>query len=543
MSGGTLAPSHRHLRRLVVLALGAVLSTISASCGSDSESAGEPTTTIAAPQQGGRLVVAVPLHEPETVLRLVVEPLTTFAADGSVVPYLAESVEPNERLDRWTIRLREGITFHNGTPLDAIALKANLDIYSVSPTFRTDPFAPITATTVIDDLTVEVELEQPWAMFPAALAAEQSDGTGLIVSLETIETIGPLFIRDPTATEVFGTGPFVVDPSASSADSTLVTRNPDYWQEGLPHLEEVEVLVVPDSAARISRIDTGDVDLAITRERTSPHDDADYQVLEQGGDVPVLGVALNTRRAPLDDQSLREALALATDVEALATTAGVEPDMLATGPFGPGSRWTDPGATRVQADLDRARSLIASYEATNGPLTIELAAQDLETDIVAVHQQLADQWGDAGIDVEVSVIDPLEQTGRLLVSADFDAVLGNLFGMPDPDLYYFWWHSSARKSDEKGIGYNYVGIADPALDAALEAQRATLDEDERRASFATVQERLAAVTPYVWLWGDRWSAVAGQQVEGLDQAPLPDGGTRLPMIGSRLNLEGIWLAS
>lgn len=86
-----------------------------------------------------------------------------------------------------------------------------------------------------------------------------------------------------------------------------------------------------------------------------------------------------------------------------------------------------------------------------------------------------------------------------------------------------------------------MGVDDPALDRALDATRATLDTDERRKAMGAVQERLAAAQPYVWLWGVRWSAATATRVRGLDQAPLPDGGTRLAMIGPRLNLEAVWL--
>jgi peptide/nickel transport system substrate-binding protein len=172
-----------------------------------------------------------------------------------------------------------------------------------------------------------------------------------------------------------------------------------------------------------------------------------------------------------------------------------------------------------------------------------LAAVDLETDNVAVQQQLAQQWTDAGLDVELSVVDPFEQTATLLVAGDFDAAVGGLFGLPDPDLYYFWWHSDALKTEGKGAGYNYVGLDDPELDEALDEARATADEGDRRAALATVQERLAESGAYIWLWTARWSAVANERVHGLDDAPLPDGGTRMTLVGPRLHYEAVWIKS
>jgi ABC-type transport system substrate-binding protein len=512
---------------------------VAVGCGATSETSTPSPVETLTPQRGGRLVVAVPLREPNSALRLMLEPLTTFASDGRVVPFLAESVEPNDRFDRWTIRVRPDITFHNGEPLDAKAVKANLDTYSVSPVYGTDPFEPIRATKIVDERTVEVELAAPWASFPSYLTAEQSDGTGLMASPATIEKAGPLFLAAPGMADLYGTGPFVIEASESENDRWIARRNQDYWQEGLPYLNEVELRAVPDSSIRESGLESGDFDLVITS-KTSDNPSG-FPVFTPDGDVQVLTVALNTQRPPLDDPALREALAAATDVKALAVTAGVDPGSIATGPFGPGSRWSDPAAAPASFDPERARRLVAEHEASAGPVTVRLGAVDLETTNVAVQQQLAQQWSAVGIDVELSVVDPFAQTATLLVAGDFDAALGTQFGKPDPDLYYVWWHSSAIKTEGEGAGYNFVGVNDPALDRALDAARATPDDDTRRAEMVKVQKRLADASPYVWLWGTRWSMVSNSRVQGIGEAPLPGGGTRLAMVGSRPNLEGMWL--
>lgn len=533
------SPTRRKGRRLAVAAGLVAAASVLAGCNSSGQASAPTTTAAEAPVSGGKLVVAVPMREPQTALRLFLEPLTAFAADGTVVPYLAESVEPNATFDRWKIRVRKDITFQNGERLDAKAVKANLDTFSVSPVFHTDPFAPIKATTVVDDRTVEVELAEPWASFPAHLTAEQADGTGLMAAPATLEEMGTLFLANPTATGVFGTGPFVLDASASGSDRWVARRNPTYWRQGLPYLDEVEIRVIADDASRTAGLDADDIDIALTSR--PPSDAGSRKVVTQNSDPQVLAVALNTQRPPLADPSLREALAAATDVEALARSAGVDPGQIANGPFGPGSPWTDASKARVKFDPDRARSLVSDYERANGPLRVRLGAADLETGNIAVQQELAQQWKDVGIDVELNVVDPFQQTATLLVAQDFDAVIGNMFGKPDPDMDYFWWHSSALKAEGKGAGYNFVGLDDPALDTALDEARGTLDTDARRRALATVQERLADHAAYVWLWGTRWSAVANARVHGLDTTPLPGGGTRLAIIGPRLALEGVWL--
>lgn len=508
----------------------------SGSNGGDSDST---ATDLGTPVPGGTLVVAVPLREPKNLLRLTLESLTTFSADGSVVPFLAESVEPNGTYDRWTIKVREGIEFHNGEALDAEAVKLNLDTYSVSPIYKTDPLAPILSTTVVDEFTVEVELSQPWVMFPAHLAAEQSDGTGLIAAPETLGKIGPLFLADPGAEGLFGTGPFILDDSDPGDDKWEVKRNPDYWQEGLPYVDQVEIVTVQDRSARLSGLESGDYDIALNNRPTE--DPGASRALDQTGELPVLAVALNMRSEPLDDPDLRLALAAATDVESLARTAGVDPSAIASSPFGPSSTWTDTSIGRVEFDLDRAKGLVDAIESDMGPVAVRLGAQDPDPENLAVQQELAAQWESAGVDVDTSVIEPFQRTATLIVTADFDAMIGSLFGMPDPDLYYFWWHSSTLKSETKGAGYNYIGMDDPDVDDALDASRGTTDAAERESAMNTVQARIADANPYVWLWETPSSLVFGDRVKGLDTVALPDGGTRLPLLASRLNLEGVWL--
>jgi ABC-type transport system substrate-binding protein len=530
-------PRSAGVGRLVAATLACLLLMVASACASESGTDTDSAASGDTPQPGGRLAVGIPLPEPDVLLHLVFEPLTTFDADGNVVPYLAESVEPNEEFDRWTIRVRDGITFQNGEALDAAAVKVNLDTYSTS-TFATDPFAPIVGTTVVDPLTLEVEMAQPWAAFPAALAAEQSDGTGLIAAPETVDSIGPLFLARPDDPGVFGTGPFTIDEQRSTSSSWALDRNPDYWQDGLPYIDELDIKVIPELSSRMAELESGGVDLIVTN--SPPQGDGATEVLTQGGEPEVLAVALNTARAPTDDLQVREALVAATDVEALAVTAGVDADQLATGPFGPDSPWTDLSVPGQSFDLERARALVDDYESANGPIQIELGAQALETESLAVQQQLAQQWTEAGVDVEISVIDPFAQTANLLVDADFDAVIESLFGMPDPDLNYFWWHSSARRTPEKSIAYNYVGLDDPAIDEALDVSRATTDGEIRREAMGTVQERMHELSPYVWLWATPTSTVSNPRIRGIGVAPLPDGGTRWPLLGRGPNLEGIW---
>src|SRR6056297_1398341 len=155
----------------------------------------------------------------------VFDSLVAYDVDGNAVPYLAESVEPVDGdLATWQLKLREGIEFHDGTPVNAEAVQVNFETQRLDPLvgLAVRPYYPETdATTLIDDLTIQFNLLDPNAQFPKALTGQLgylASPTWLAAALE-----------DPTLNQQpVGTGPFVFD--SRSADSvTRFVRNEDWW--------------------------------------------------------------------------------------------------------------------------------------------------------------------------------------------------------------------------------------------------------------------------------------------------------------------------
>ena len=184
----------------------------------------------------------------------VFDTLTAFGADGTAVPYLAESIEPVDGdLTRWRMRLRPGVVFHDGTPLDAAAVKANFDAQLASPlvSLALRPFFPAEgAVTVVDDLTVDYQVLEPNATFPNQLTSQ----LGMMASPTWLAAAA----EDPTLNqEPVGTGPFVFDSRAQDALTRFV-RN-DAWWGGAVYLDAVEFLPVPDPATRNDLAFNGDV--------------------------------------------------------------------------------------------------------------------------------------------------------------------------------------------------------------------------------------------------------------------------------------------
>ena len=190
------------------------------------------------------------------VANAIYDTLTAQNADGDYVGFLAESVEPNADYTQWTITLRDGITFHDGSALNAEVVKNNLDAYRGDYPARQAlltmfVFEPVTAVDVVDDLTLTVTTT-PWTTFPAYLSGR-------------IGIIGQAQLDDPDAcdTNLIGTGPFVFDDWVEG-ESLTVVRNEDYWRTDadgnqLPYLDSVVFRPFVDPNARTNALLSGEL--------------------------------------------------------------------------------------------------------------------------------------------------------------------------------------------------------------------------------------------------------------------------------------------
>ena len=162
----------------------------------------------------------------------VFDNLAAITVDGEFVPYLAESFTPNDDNTQWTMKLRDGISFHDSTPLDADAVVVNFEAQRKHPLvgLAVRPFFPAEgAITVVDDLTVTFNLLEPDALFPSNLTGQ----LGMIASPTWIAATSE---DGALNQEPVGTGPFT-EVRVFESDVYEIGRNPRYWQEGLPALE------------------------------------------------------------------------------------------------------------------------------------------------------------------------------------------------------------------------------------------------------------------------------------------------------------------
>ena len=545
------APRRGH--RLAAVAIAAAV-LAAAGCGSSSNSASgsaSTSTTTPTPEgvvlrnmgdegdpiEGGKFVIGL---EAETESGLnpiggqfaasghmmasaIFDPLATLDADGDVVPYLAESIEPNADFTEWTITLRDGVQFHDGTPLTADAVKATLDGHAAS-VVTSGAVKAIEATEVVDPLTAKVTMNQPWAQFPYTLTTQ----VGYIPA--------PSMLVDPEgAFHPVGTGPFVFE-SWDLGTSFSATKNEHYWQAGKPHLSSIEFQPIPDAQVRTEAVLNGEIDLLpILLSRTNEYlRDRDVKMLEvSNGEENA--ITLNTAKAPFDNPIARQAVAAATDVGTFLTETGRDLVPPATGVFAPGQLGHRDDIAQQTFDLDKAKELTAKYQAETGqPLSFVYDGADTVDDRAA-QQVLKEMWEAAGMTVELNSIPQSDQIINTVLGA-YQATDWRNFGSPDPDGDYVWWHSTSVGGPGE-ISLNVPRLVDPEIDVALDAARATTDDDRRDDLYATVAQRLNDDGGYVWLERPTWALVSGPKVNGF--AIAANGS--ISTIGGKTWIADLWI--
>lgn len=504
-------------------ALGLGIAACSSGGGSTTaDSAPSGTANQAAPKQegtpvdGGTLKVGVSAEidglEPASsrwsldgnlIASSIFDPLLTFDENRNLVPKLATSVTPNAEGTVWTIKLRDGVTFHDGSKLDADVVKANIDKRKSNPVTG-GALAPIKEVVVVDPSTVEVRMSTPWFGYDYTLAAQGG----------YIEGKAQLDAGDGAPRQAIGTGPFKQKSGPYSPGQPVdVVRNDAYWN-GRPHLDGITFTPIVDDKARSQALKAGDVDVIFTQ-----NPDAIAEFRKGGGYTQVEDpeaeesfAMLNLGQAPFDNAHARRALAYATDRQAIADNIGQGINQIADGPYTDGEKYHSPNPGYLDHDLAKAQEEIQKYEQETGQSGLSFTlSTDQGQQVLA--QALQQQWAAAGMDVKV---DQLEQTAFLtnMFFGKFQAAMFRNFAYVNPDSNYIFWHSSQAKGIGNG-SINFGQIKDPTLDKALDTARSTNDEAARTEQYEQLTPTLNATIPYIWLWHNDWALAAKDEVGGL----------------------------
>jgi peptide/nickel transport system substrate-binding protein len=469
----------------------------------DETGAIDPPPESAGPRNGGRLVVAVaddttnwspagPSWTPSQlqVGRSIFDRLAVYAENHELVPELAESIRPNDDFTEWTITLRPDVVFHDGSPLDAAALKANLEAQQLSPSAG-PIMEPVKSVFVTGPRTVRVSMRTPWSSFPHLLTTQ----AGFIASVATLTTA-------EAAAAPIGTGPFTFEAAAAGA-SVDTAKNSTYWRDGLPRLDQISFRVVADGEARVLALAERRVDVILADDPATISELRDVAeveplqfLLDRNAEAPKLTFVFNTARPPFLDPVARSAVFAATDRAAMQA-AGYEGLLVpAKGPLSDQSVWFI-DQSYPPRDLARARDDVERYTEIYGvPLTFTLDVPQAPEYLrfAGLWQQ---QLREAGITMTIEVLD--EAQIRLAAAVgEFDAALLPMFGEWHPDLTYPMLHQ-AQLTPIGAPGLNYPRFGTRAIDDALDDARESGELATQVDRYRIIQNELASGQAYLFL--------------------------------------------
>ena len=441
--------------------------------------------------------------------------------DGSLEtePGLAESwtISPDALV--YTFKLRKGVKFHDGSAFDADAVKFNFDrmLDEKGPFHDTGPFplsfffSAVDKVAVVDPLTVEFRLKEPYAPFLSNLAYP----TGLIVSPAAVKKYGKEFGRHPS-----GTGPFKFAAWDSNA-KVVVDRNDDYWG-GKPTLKSVVFRPLTDGNTRVAEMLSGGIDLMVEVPPDSLQkfsSDKTYNVYQQAG--PHLWfLILNAKSGPFADKRVRQAVNYAIDKKALVDHVLQGTAEIAAGPTPPAFAWAyDEKLQPYPYDPDKARALIKEAGAEGKELTFYVTEGGSGMlDPVPMGTAIQADLAKVGLKVKIETYEWNTFLGKVNPGLDGKADMAEMAWMTnDPDTLPFLALRTGAFPDKGGFNSGYY--SNPKVDELLEAARKSTDQKERAGLYKQMQEIVRDDAPWLFVANWKQNAVSSAGVKNFKLQP------------------------
>lgn len=540
-----------------VVAVMMALGLLAAACGGSSDSGGgngggsTPDVTIKAsgnPKSGGTIKFAVEAESdgfnPTSnrwaisgymVGNAVFDPLTAYDATGKAQPYLAKSFTPSADFKSWTVDLRTGVNFSDGTPVDAAAVKLSLETVKANA-LTGAALANIASVTVVSPTQLTITTTDPWASMPAILTTQ----VGFIAAPAQLRAEGAAASRQP-----IGSGPFTQKEWVPD-NRWVGSKNANYWRTDaagnkLPYLDSVEFRPIVDPQNRVNALLSGDVQMihttdwpAINRLQTEAKS-GKIQFVADPTETEESFIMFNTSKAPADDVRVREGLALCTDPEAILVINETPADRSATSQFTKDSPWYSDSGFKSN-DPTAGKALLDQVKAEKGPITISLGTTPVpaNTNTTALIKQ---QWEQCGVTVNTTTSEQSKFVADA-VTGNYQANLWRQFAASDPDGDYVWW---TGKNAVGGLTLNMARLQDAQIDAALNKARASGDQAVRSQAYADLVKRQSQLVPYIWLAHTQWALGAANNVRNIVNQTLPDGQPALPFQRGEVRLTQTWV--
>lgn len=448
-----------------------------------------------------------------------------------IEPWLAESWEVNDTATEYTFKLRPGVTFSDGTPLDAKVVALNYDTFGLGNKELKYPVSEVInnyeRSEVIDELTVKFYFKAP---SPGFLQGTSVIGSGIV----SASTLAQPYDALGDATKIIGTGAFVVESETLGKELNLKARTDYNWapakfeHQGRPYLDAIKYIITPEDSVRIGALLAGQADVI---RQIQAYDEP--QVIDAGYSIYApstrgINDAISFRPAnPLvADLKVRQALLHATNRQEIVDTLFSSNYPLATSILSSQAAGYVDLSSKLVYDQEKAKALFAEAGWTPGTDGIlEKDGQKLDLTVYvslpqpqneAVLQLLAQQWAQVGVKLNVLAGDAGSRTLDLLDPAK-TPVNVTMVGRADPDVIKSGYHPKNRDwLLQKGGSSDKTDFVDDKLNGLLEALAAETDRTKRLAIAADIQNYVVDQVYTIPFFEEPQAFATAPYVQGLE---------------------------
>jgi len=423
------------------------------------------------------------------------EPLLSVDSEGKISPMLAQSWDISEDGKTWTFHLREGVSFHDGTPFNAEAAKLSLErTFRKSAEYSSIKAFPVESVTAPDEYTLQITTSRPFAPLAGYLTKDAAE----ILAASSFDS-------NDEVVEPIGTGPFRFD-SWVPKESMSGVRFDDYWASQA-RVKTVVFLNAPEEKTRESMLRAGEVDIigtispALAKGLTK---DPDFTVYKQEEMGRVRHLLLNVANPPLDDVLVRQAISVAIDRDLICDSLLEGMDQPASAPFSSNLYWSKDGLEAPSYDPEQAKAFLeeAGWSDSDNDgirdkdgrnLKLSLFTYPSRPELPSMAEAVKDQLRQVGIDTEITILDDSavrEQAKGGKV--DIYLVSVNTLLNRDPDTWASYFTTESYYHD--CMNYAPDDVAD-----LIEKGRETIDQEARKEIYDQLQERILKDVPVVYL--------------------------------------------
>ena len=405
---------------------------------------------------------------------------------GEVFPAIATEWKISDDGLVYDFTIREGVKFHDGSPLTANDVKFSIERLRDTPAAPSHSNVSMVKEVVVnDDTSVTFNLDTPYSPLLGAL----SDVSSAIVPEKVVTEQGDLK-KKPV-----GSGPFMLESWRQGQEMRLIA-NPNYWQNGKPYLDGITITYNGDTNARLAALRSGNVDfLYKAPNEVAPVLMKDPSIKLVGGDAGAQSFQyfqVNPHKPPFDNPLMREAIKHALDNEAISALCLPDSSTPLKGGFMSPKYWAGADKEVFQFDKKRTKELLGQigYDASV-PFKINVPANYLDY-FTCASQAVQAQLKEAGINSEVNAI----EIGQYLEANNtvaYDTQIGSWSAASDPDFRF----GTTFMTDG---GANWTHYSDSVMDDYVREARLTTDRDERGKLYKKAQEQLSKTGPWHFIY-------------------------------------------